>query len=74
MAAVFLTESLSWHLLLMEPVHGRASAPGHMISWPDTTIIVASASSALGREAARHFVRLGAKRAILAVRNAKKPP
>lgn len=41
-------------------------------SWASKTVIVTGSNTGLGREAARHFARLGAERLILAVRSVDK--
>jgi retinol dehydrogenase 12 len=41
-------------------------------SWTGKTVIVTGANVGLGKEAARHFVRLGASKVILAVRSIEK--
>jgi len=41
-------------------------------SWSGKTVIVTGSNVGLGLEAARHFVRLGAKKLIMAVRDTKK--
>lgn len=50
--------------LLVTPVHPTTSCEGQ-------TIIVTGSNCGLGKEAARHFARLGASKVILAVRNTK---
>ncbi len=50
--------------LFMTPVYPTASCAGQ-------TIIVTGSNVGLGKEAARHFARLGACKIILAVRNSK---
>ncbi|TVY16269.1 Short chain dehydrogenase sol3 [Lachnellula arida] len=50
--------------LLVTPVYPTTSCAGQ-------TIIVTGSNSGLGKEAARHFARLGASKIILAVRNIK---
>jgi retinol dehydrogenase 12 len=40
--------------------------------WSSKTVIVTGSNTGLGKEAARHFVRLGAAKVILAVRNLSK--
>src|SRR5271156_6863642 len=50
--------------LFVTPVYPTASCAGQ-------TIIVTGSNVGLGKEAARHFVRLGASKVILAVRNSK---
>lgn len=50
--------------LLVTPVHPTTSCEGQ-------TIIVTGSNCGLGKEAARHFARLGASKVILAVRNIK---
>jgi FlaA1/EpsC-like NDP-sugar epimerase len=41
-------------------------------SWTGKTVTVTGATVGLGKEAARHFVRLGASKVILAVRTIEK--
>ncbi len=50
--------------LFVTPVHPTASCAGQ-------TIIVTGSNVGLGKEAARHFARLGASKVILGVRNSK---
>lgn len=50
--------------LFVTPVYPSTSCAGQ-------TVIITGSNSGLGKEAARHFVRLGASKIILAVRNSK---
>jgi retinol dehydrogenase-12 len=49
-----------------------ATIPQPKTSWTSKTVIVTGSNTGLGLEAARHFVRLGAAKVIIAVRSAQK--
>lgn len=55
---------LFYSQLFVKPTYPTASFAGQ-------TLIVTGSNTGLGKEAARHFVRLGASKVILAVRNTK---
>lgn len=63
--------SLSWTLnFLYSQLFVRPGYPAH--SFADQVAIVTGSNTGLGLEAARHLVRLDAKKVILAVRNTSK--
>lgn len=68
---LFLCQRI-WHGLAFLYSQMFIEPPYPIRSWADKTVIVTGANSGLGLEAARHFVRLGAAKVILAVRNLEK--
>ena len=61
-----------YHFILFLYSQVFITPPYPTLRWSGKTVIVTGANSGLGLEAARHFVRLGAEKVILAVRSLEK--